>query len=141
MDFEGFTFVYAAVVLPLADLFFGKGSDMEFKIFVAGLCSICGIITWLLVNGKHWVKFALVYEGVFLFCVSLTLWISALFYTSFKFNELLSDVYIFFSFMIFIAILTIIPSFLLSFLGYGLFQKHEKREGVESKIGHIDMPP
>ncbi len=114
---------------------------MEFKIFVAGLCNICDIITWLLVNGKHWVKFALVYEGVFLFCVSLTLWISALFYTSFKFNELLSDVYIFFSFMIFIAILTIIPFFLLSFLGYRLFQKHEKREGVESKIGHINMPP
>lgn len=121
--FEAFTLLYAVGLMLLGYLIYGNSSVMGFQLLIVSLCCMSGLVTWLIANGKHWLLFGLVYECVLLFLISVCLWLL----TDPKEPSL--DFYMFIGTAIMtIAIYTIIPSFILAFCGYRLFQSKEKNE-------------
>lgn len=105
----------------LASLIYGKLPDILFS--VIGVSCISGLITWLLGNGKHWVIFGLIYEGVFLFVMLALLLILVEFTKESDSGNIFLDVYIFTGTIIMIMVISIIPTLALAFFGYRLFQK------------------
>lgn len=125
--FEGFTIVYAIVLLLLVIALSGKSFSLDILFIFVGVSCISGIITWLLGNGKHWFAFGLIHEGVMLFIIVTFLWISAIAYNQF---DSIAISIILYTMTTFVAI-SIIPTLALANLGYGLFQKREMKKQVD----------
>ncbi len=122
--FEGFTMLYVILLSILGHLIWGKTTtSIEFILSLVGVCAGSGFITWILANRKHWLLFGLIYEGVFLLIISCVFLIATIINHRAVFNDLWLDVWIFIVYIITIGAFTIIPTLILAFIGYKLFQK------------------
>lgn len=122
--FEGFTILYVILLCFLGQLIWGKTTtSIEFILSLVGICAGSGFITWILANRKHWLLFGLIYEGVFLLIISCISLIYEIFIHANVVNDLCLDVWFFIVDIITIGEFTIIPTLILAFIGYKLFQK------------------
>lgn len=124
--FEGFTIVYAIALLMLVIALSGKSFSVDFLLIFAGGSCMSGAITWLLGNGKHWLVFGLIHEGVMLFIIATSLWISAIAYNQFDSIAISIIIYVMTAFVT----ISIIPTLALAYFGYGLFQKREEKTPI-----------
>ena len=118
--FEAFTIIYAGLLMLLELIIFGKPLTGEIMLFIIAWCCITGAITWPFANRKHWFVFGLIYEVIFIILLSAYLMIDGL-------NRGLLDWIDFemcVAFVLPIAIVCFIPSMILAFVGYHLFNKN-----------------
>lgn len=124
--FEGCTVVYAVVLLLMVYVGWDKSWAFVYLPSMALLCSVCGYVTWLLANRRHWFVFGLVYEAVLLCVSSVLLWIHRL--IAFNSEIDATDVDIFLYCIIGIFAVSILPTLALAFFGYKLFQKQDEEQ-------------
>jgi len=122
--FEGFTIVYAVVLLLIVYIGWDKSYVFVYLPSMILLCGMCGFFTWLLSNRRHWFVFGLIYEAVLLCVSSVLFWMHRLFAFAGEVDSI--DVNIFFLCVLFIFAISIIPTFVLAFFGYKLFQKRDE---------------
>lgn len=123
--FEAGVILYSLFILLIADAMFGY-SEIEFKLIFTGIFLICGLITWLVMEGKHWLLFALIYEVILLSILLMIFWIvffcetpPELWFVKDTYTE---DFEWLLAIIIIIGIITIIPTLALSFFGYNIFR-------------------
>lgn len=127
--FEGCCAIYGVVILLLGNLIWGKDAIIEIWLTSIGLCTISGTLTWLIADGKHWLIFGIIYECVLMGCLSLILLGDAMINKTSEFSSF--DLWIFLSFMLMIACMTIIPTMILAFTGYRKESKADCRGSAE----------
>lgn len=127
--FECSTVVYATVLLLIVYIFWGKPWTFTILPSVIVFSGVCGCITWLLANGKHWAVYGIIYEAVQLSVGSILFWMKYVMNRHGEVDEI--DVMIFLYSIFVFVIITIFPTFALAFFGYKLFQKREKE--IENK--------
>lgn len=118
--FEAFTIIYAGLLMLLELIIFGKSLTGEIMLFIIAWCCITGSITWPFANGKHWFVFGLIYEALFIILLFAYLIIDGLI------HGLMDWIYLplCFAFIFTIAIICLIPSIVLAFVGYHLFNRN-----------------
>jgi hypothetical protein len=122
--FEGFTILYTILLCFLGQLIWNKTTtSIEDVLLLVGICAGSGFITYILASKKHWFLFGLIYEGVFLSIISCIILTDAIINHRTVFNDLWLDVGIYFVYIITIGAFTIIPTLILAFIGYKLFQQ------------------
>ena len=67
--FEGFCILYSVLLMEIVDLLFGS-SMLGFKLIIACMCLISGLMTWLMAYGKRWAIFGIIYEVISLLILS-----------------------------------------------------------------------
>ena len=117
--FEAFTIIYAGLLMLLELIIFGKPLTGEIMLFIIAWCCITGAITWPFANGKHWFVLGLIYEVLFIILLSAYLMIDGL--NSGLLDRIGFEMCVAFVFPI--AIVCFIPSMILAFVGYHLFNK------------------
>lgn len=124
--FEGFTIVYAVVLLLIVYIGWDKSYVFVYLPSMILLCGMCGFFTCLLSNRRHWFVFGLIYEAVLLCVSSVLFWMHRLFAFNSEVDSI--DVNSFFLCILFIFAISIIPTFVLAFFGYKLFQKWDEEK-------------
>lgn len=121
--FEASTIVCSILVNSFVDLIASE-SVIEFKLMFTGLSCACGVITWLLANGKHWLLFGLIYEIVLLMTIWIFMAILSIgdFHNSSNNAMTMEDWHIIIAFNIGVIFFTLIPTLLLAFFGYQIFR-------------------
>ena len=119
--FEGFTILYAGVLMLLELTIFGKSLTSEIVLFTIGWCCITSAITWPFANGKHWFAFGLIYEVIFILLLFAYLMIDGLIRGLLNWIDYLEMCVVF---VFLIAVVCFIPSMILAFVGYHLFNKN-----------------
>ena len=119
--FEAFTILYAGVLMLIELTIFGKSLTSEMVLFTIGWCCITSAITWPLVNGKHWFAFGLIYEVIFIILLFAYLMIDGLIRGLLNWLDYLEMCV---AFVFPIAVVCFIPSMILAFVGYHLFNKN-----------------
>ena len=117
--FEAITIVYAGLLMLLELIIFGKSLTGEIMLFIIAWCCIIGAITWSFANGKHWFVFGLIFEVLFIILLSAYLMIDGL--NSGLLDRIGFEMCV--AFVLPIAIVCFIPSMILAFVGYHLFNK------------------
>ena len=118
--FEAFTIIYAGLLILLELIIFGKSLTGEIILFIIAWCCITGSITWPFANGKHWFVFGLIYEALFIFLLFAYLIVDGV--ISGLLDWFGFEMYV--AFVLPIAIVCFIPSMILAFVGYHLFNKN-----------------
>lgn len=121
--FEIFTLLYAIGLTALGCVVWDKTATIELGLFLACVCLISGLITWLIANGKHWFVFGLVYEVVFLCLIAAFCVIVAVVTNGTIFNDFWLDIGILLVFIFTIGVASFLPTIALAFVGYYLFCK------------------
>lgn len=122
--FEAYTLLYAIGLTLLGCVVWGKTATIELGLFLACVCLISGLITWLIANGKHWFVFGLVYEVVFLCLIAAFCVIVAVVTSGTIFNDFWLDVGILLVFIFTIGVVSLLPTIALAFFGYHIFRKN-----------------
>lgn len=123
--FEASTLLYAIGLLALGCVVWDKTATIDLGLFLACVCLISGLITWLIANGKHWFVFGLVYEMVFLCLIAAFCVIVAVVTNGTIFNDFWLDIDILLVFIFTIGVVSLLPAIALAFVGYYLFCKNE----------------
>ena len=118
--FEAFTIIYAGLLMLLELIIFGKSLTGEIILFIIAWCYITGAITWPFANGKHWFVFGLIYEALFIILLFAYLIIDGV--ISGLLDWIVFEMCV--AFVLPIAIVCLIPSMILAFVGYHLFNKN-----------------
>lgn len=121
--FEVSTLLYAIGLTALGCVVWEKTATIELGLFLACVCLISGLITWLIANGKHWFVFGLVYEVVFLCLIAAFCVIVAVVTSGTIFNDFWLDIGILLVFIFTIGVASFLPTIALAFVGYYLFCK------------------
>jgi len=121
--FEVSTLLYAIGLTALGCVVWEKTATIELGLFLACVCLISGLITWLIANGKHWFVFVLVYEVVFLCLIAAFCVIVAVVTSGTIFNDFWLDIGILLVFIFTIGIVSLLPTIALAFFGYHIFRK------------------
>ena len=122
--FEGFCILYSVLLMEIVNLLFGS-SMLGFKLIIACMCLISGLMTWLMADGKHWAVFGIIYEAIFLLIISAIFWVSFFISTplyAWIFKETYADIELFGYLILTIGTFTLLPTFGLAFFGYQLFR-------------------
>ena len=119
--FEAFTILYAGVLMLLELTIFGKSLTSEIVLFTIGWCCITSAITWLFANGKHWFAYRLIYEAIFIILLFAYLMIDGLIRGLLDWIDYLEMCV---AFVFPIAVVSLIPSMILAFVGYHTFNKN-----------------
>lgn len=127
--FEASTLLYAIGLLALGCVVWDKTSTIGLGLFLACVCLISGLITWLIANGKHWFVFGLVYEVVFLCLMAAFCVIAAVATNGTIFNDFWLDIGILLVFIFTIGLVSLLPTIALAFFGYHIFRKNVSTEG------------
>ena len=112
--------MFAVVLMFLALIILDKSLTMEVMLIIVGLSCITSAITWPIADGKQWLILGLIYEALFIILLFVSLIIDGLIrglmdWISFT---------LCFVFVFTIAIICLIPSMVLAFVGYHLFNKN-----------------
>lgn len=121
--FEIFTLLYAIGLTALGCVVWDKTATIELGLFLACVCLISGLITWLIANGKHWFVFGLVYEVVFLCLIAAFCVIVAVVTNGTIFNDFWLDIGILLVFIFTIGVVSLLPTIAFAFFGYHIFRK------------------
>lgn len=130
--FEGFCILYSVLLMEIVDLLFGS-SMLGFKLIIACMCLISGLMTWLMADGKHWAVFGIIYEAVFLLIISAIFWVSFFISTplyTWFFKETYADIGLFGYLILTIGTFTFLPTLGLAFFGYQLFRRDKDKNGI-----------
>ena len=122
--FEGFCILYSVLLMEIVDLLFGS-SMLGFKLIIACMCLISGLMTWLMAYGKRWAIFGIIYEVISLLILSAIFWVSFFISTplyTWFFKETYADIGLFGYLILTIGTFTLLPTFGLAFFGYQLFR-------------------
>lgn len=119
--FEASTIVYSILVNSFVELC-ASPSVIEFQLKFAGLCCICGVITWLLANGKHWLLFGLIYEIIILTTIWVILLVGKIFDNPSNIAMTMEDWHILIALNVGVIFFTLIPTLFLAFFGYQVFR-------------------
>lgn len=120
--FEASTLLYTIGLLALGCVVWDKTSTIELGLFLACVCLISGLITWLIANGKHWFVLGIVYEVVFLCLIAAFCVIVAVVTGGTIFNDFWLDIGILLVFIFTIGVVSLLPTIALAFFGYHLFR-------------------
>ena len=93
---------------------------MEVVLIIVGVSCITSAITWLITDGKHWFVFGLIYEALFIILLFAYLIIDGV--ISGLLEWIVFEICV--AFVLPIAIVCFIPSMILAFVGYHLFNKN-----------------
>ncbi len=121
--FEASTLLYAIGLTVLGCVVWGRTATMELGLFLACVCLISGLITWFIVNGKHWFVFGLVYESVFLCLIAAFCVFEAIITSGTIFNDFWLDICILLVFIFTIGVVSFLPTIALAFFGYQILRK------------------
>ena len=130
--FEGFCILYSILLMEIVDLLFGS-SMLGFKLIIACMCLISGLMTWLMADGKHWTVFGIIYEVISLLILSAIFWVSFFISTplyAWIFKETYADIELFGYLILTIGTFTLLPTFGLAFFGYQLFRRDKDKNGI-----------
>ena len=118
--FEAFTILYAMVLMFLALIILDKSLTIEVVLIIVGLSCTTGALTWLIADGKHWFAFGLIYELIFSLSIFAFLMIDGL--ISGLLDCIGFEMCIAFVFPI--AVVCFMPSMILAYVGYNLFNNN-----------------
>ncbi|WP_289740794.1 hypothetical protein [Muribaculum intestinale] len=130
--FEGFCILYSILLMEIVDWLFGS-SMLGFKLIIACMCLISGLMTWLMADGKHWTVFGIIYEAVFLLIISAIFWVSFFISTplyTWIFKETYADIELFGYLILTIGTFTFLPTLGLAFFDYQLFRRDKDKNGI-----------
>ncbi|WP_279093402.1 hypothetical protein [Muribaculum intestinale] len=130
--FEGFCILYSVLLMEIVDLLFGS-SMLGFKLIIACMCLISGLMTWLMAYGKRWAIFGIIYEVISLLILSAIFWVSFFISTplyAWIFKETYADIELFGYLILTIGTFTLLPTFGLAFFGYQLFRRDKDKNGI-----------
>lgn len=132
--FEASTLLYAIGLTVLGCVVWGRTATMELGLFLACVCLISGLITWFIVNGKHWFVFGLVYESVFLCLIAAFCVFEAIITSGTIFNDFWLDICILLVFIFTIGVVSFLPTIALAFFGYHILRKKVSTKEDDKKI-------
>ncbi|WP_290431222.1 hypothetical protein [Muribaculum intestinale] len=118
--------------MEIVDWLFGS-SMLGFKLIIACMCLISGLMTWLMAYGKHWAIFGIIYEVISLLILSAIFWVSFFISTplyAWIFKETYADIELFGYLILTIGTFTLLPTFGLAFFGYQLFRRDKDKNGI-----------
>lgn len=127
--FEAGVILYSLFLLLILDIMFGyNGFELRMivvKIIFSLVCLMSGLITWLMMEGKHWILFAIIYDVILLSFFTLISWI--ILFADIPFDKwFVKETYIgineFYFVILMIGVCLIIPTLALSFFGYNIFR-------------------
>lgn len=128
--FEVSTLLYAIGLTALGCVVWEKTATIELGFFLACVCLISGLITWLIANGKHWFVFGLVYEVVFLCLIAAFCVIVAVVTNGTIFTDFWLDIGILLVFIFSIGVVSFLPTIALAFFGYHIFRRNKSTKGA-----------
>lgn len=120
--FELSTLIYSVLMVFLISVLM---SSSTLTFYLSAICFFCfsGLITWIFADGRHWLIFALIFEVVSVFLISLIFCIGGLLSTGGIKNLTGDDGSLLWAIIFNFALFAVIPNLLLSFIGYKIFNR------------------